>query len=59
MRADALADTVPNYTDEVASLQEALQDDELDPAARTALTAALSRSQAAEAAMIAAYGGGE
>lgn len=57
--ADALIDTVPNYTDEVASIQEALQDDVLSPAARTALQNALARSQAAETAMIAAYGGSD
>ena len=57
--ADALADTLPAYTDEVASIQEALADDRLTEPARTALQAALIRSQAAEAAMTAAYGGGE
>jgi hypothetical protein len=57
--ADALIDTVPNYTDEVASLDEALQDDVLTPAARTALREARARSRAAEAAMLAAYGGSD
>ena len=57
--ADALADTVPAYTDEVAAIQEALSDDHLTAAARSALQAALVRSQAAEATITAAYGGGE
>jgi len=57
--ADALADTVPAYTDEVASIQEALTDDRLTATARSALQAALVRSQAAEATITAAFGGGE
>jgi hypothetical protein len=57
--ADALADTVPAYTDEVASIQEALADDWLTATARSALQGALARSQAAEVAITAAYGGGE
>lgn len=57
--ADALADTVPGYTDEAAGLAEALADDRLTRAARRALTAALARSRAMEAVMIATFGGGE
>ena len=57
--ADALADTVPAYTDEVATVSEALRDDRLTSVARQALRAALGRSRAAEAAMVAAFGGGE
>ncbi|HWM74950.1 MAG TPA: hypothetical protein VNQ53_14475 [Nocardioides sp.] len=57
--ADALADTVPAYTDEVATVREALRDDRLTKAARHALRAALGRSRAAESAMVAAFGGGE
>ena len=57
--ADALADTVPAYTDEVAGLAEVLADDVLTVQARAALEAALARSTAAEAQMTAAYGGGE
>jgi hypothetical protein len=57
--ADALADTVPAYTDEVAGLREALRDDRLTAAARRALSAEVARSTAAEAAMTAAFGGGE
>lgn len=57
--ADALADTAPAYTDEVASIQEALADDRLTAIGRRLLRAALARSQAAEAAITAAYGGGE
>jgi hypothetical protein len=57
--ADALADTVPSYTDEVAAVTEALADDHLVPSSRRALLAVLDRSAQAEAQMIAAYGGGE
>lgn len=57
--ADALADTVPAYTDEVATVSEALRDDRLTSVARKALRAALGRSRAAEAAMVATFGGGE
>jgi hypothetical protein len=57
--ADALADTVPGYTDEVAAINEALTDDHLVPASRDALTAALTRSTDAAAQMTAAFGGGE
>lgn len=57
--ADALADTVPAYTDEVATVREALRDDRLTSVARQALRATLGRSRAAEAAMVAAFGGGE
>src|SRR4051794_14153575 len=57
--ADALADTLPAYTDEVASIQEALVDDRLTGTARSALQAALIRSQAAQAAMTTAYGWGD
>jgi hypothetical protein len=57
--ADALADTVPVYADEVAAVDEALRHDRLTAVARQALRAALARSRAAEAAMVAAFGGGE
>ena len=57
--ADALADTVPAYTDEVANLTEALQDDELTPESRDALQAALEKSRADEDRVTAAFGGGE
>ena len=57
--ADALADTVPAYTDEVATVSEALRDDRLTGVARQALRAALTRSRAAEAAVVASFGGGE
>ncbi len=57
--ADALADTVPAYTDEVAAVNEALQHDRLTGVARQALRAALTRSRAAETAMVSAFGGGE
>jgi hypothetical protein len=54
--ADALADTVPNYADEVANLTEALAVDTLTPASRTALQAALTKSKAANTKIIAAFG---
>jgi hypothetical protein len=57
--ADAMADTLDGYTDEVANLTEALKVDRLTTSARSALTNALSRSQAAAAKVTAAYGGGE
>lgn len=57
--ADALADTVPSYTDEVAAITEALADDHLAPASRRALLKVLERSAQAEAQMTAAFGGGE
>ena len=57
--ADALADTVPNYTDEVAAITEALADDHLIPAARRVLQTVLTRSTQAEAQMTAAYGGAD
>lgn len=53
--ADVLVDTVPNYTDEVANLQEALRDDHLTAANRATLQAALKKSKAAEAAMLKAF----
>jgi hypothetical protein len=57
--ADALADTVPYYADEVAAITEALADDHLVPAARRALRTGLTRSKKAAAQMTAAFGGGE
>ena len=57
--ADALADTVPTYTDEVAAITEALADDHLVPASRRALSTALARSKRAETEMTTAFGGGE
>jgi hypothetical protein len=57
--ADGMADTLDGYTDEVANLTETLQVDQLTTSARSALTNALSRSQAAAAKVTAAFGGGE
>jgi hypothetical protein len=57
--ADGMADTVDGYTDEVSNLTEALKVDHLTTSARSALTNALSRSQAAAAKVTAAFGGGE
>jgi hypothetical protein len=57
--ADSLADTLPQYADEVAGVREALSDDRLIAPARAAVRAALARSMGANAAMMAAFGGGE
>jgi hypothetical protein len=53
--ADALIDTVPNYTDEVANLNEALRDDQLTAANRVTLQAARTKSKAAETRMLKAF----
>jgi len=57
--ADGMADTVETYDDEVANITEALADDQLSPAGRSALTAALARSKAARSKVTTAFGGGE
>jgi hypothetical protein len=57
--ADGMADTVDGYADEVSNMTEALKVDHLTTSARSALTNALSRSQAAAAKVTAAFGGGE
>ena len=57
--SDGKADTVDGFTDVVANLTEALHDDRLSVAGRTALTNALSRSQATAAKVNVAFGGGE
>jgi hypothetical protein len=57
--SDGLADTIDGFTDEVANLTEALHDDQLSVAGRTALTNALSRSLATAAKVNTAFGGGE
>jgi hypothetical protein len=57
--ADGMADTVDGYADEVATLTEALADDQLSPGGRRVLTTALAQVQATNAKVIAAFGGGE
>jgi hypothetical protein len=57
--SDGMADTVDGYTDEAANLTEALHDDQLSVPGRTALTNALTRSQATSAKVNTAFGGGE
>jgi hypothetical protein len=57
--SDGMTDTVDGYTDEVANLTEALHNDVLAPAARTALNKALANSQATAAKVSAGFGGGE
>ena len=57
--ADAMADSLDGYADEVANLTEALAVDRLSPDGRAALTAALNRAKTAQAKINAAFGGGE
>ncbi len=57
--ADSLADTLPSYTREVTTLEQALDTLQLTTEARDALTAALKRAREAEARMQSAFGGGE
>jgi hypothetical protein len=57
--ADGMADTLDGYTDEVANLSEALQDDKLSSGGKSTLTAALARSQATLTKINNAFGGGE
>ena len=57
--SDGMADSVTGYDDEVANLSEALADDVLSPAARTALTGGLARAKAARSRVTKAFGGGE
>jgi hypothetical protein len=49
---DLLADTAPQYTDEVAGIQEAIADDRLTRASRRALKKALVRSKRAESIVL-------
>ena len=46
---------MPNYTDEVANLTEALADDHLTATSKAALKAALAKSKADEARVLAAF----
>jgi hypothetical protein len=57
--ADGMADTVDGYTDEVATVTEALADDSLSTGGRKVLTKALAQVQATNAKVVAAFGGGE
>ena len=57
--ADGMADTVDGYADEVATLTEALADDQLSVGGRKVLTKALAQVQATNAKVLAAFGGGE
>jgi len=57
--ADGMADTLEGYVDEIANLAEALCVDLLSRAGRAGLSQALMRSQAAQAKVNAAFGGGE
>jgi hypothetical protein len=57
--SDGMADTVDGYSDEVATLTEALADDQLSAGGRRVLRPALTQSQATQAKVTAAFGGGE
>ncbi len=57
--SDGMADTVDGYTDEVATLTEALADDTLSAGGKRVLRTALTQSQATQATVTAAFGGGE
>jgi hypothetical protein len=57
--ADAMADTVAGYDDEVANMTDALADDVLSAGAKSILTSALAKSKATQAKLNAAFGGGE
>jgi hypothetical protein len=54
-----MADTLDGYADEVASISEALADDQLSAGGARVLRPALSQSQATAAKVNLAYGGGE
>jgi hypothetical protein len=57
--SDGMADTLDGYADEVASISEALADDQLSAGGARVLRPALSQSQATAAKVNLAYGGGE
>ena len=57
--ADGMADTLDGYIDEIENLSEALRVDRLSRAGRAGLSNALVRSQATQAKVNAAFGGGE
>jgi hypothetical protein len=57
--SDGMADTVDGYTDEAASIAEALSDDTLSAGGRRVLQPALSKSQLTAAKVTLAFGGGE
>ena len=57
--ADGMSDTLAGYDDEVANIREALSDDTLSAGGLSVLRAALVQSQKADAAINAAFGGGE
>jgi hypothetical protein len=57
--SDGMADTVDGYTDEAASISEALADDTLSAGGTRVLRPALAKSQATAAKVTLAFGGGE
>jgi hypothetical protein len=57
--ADAMADTLDGYTDEVANISEAIQDDKLSAGGKSTLKTALGRSEATLTKITNAFGGGE
>jgi hypothetical protein len=57
--SDGMADTVDGYTDEAASINEALTDDSLSAGGIRVLRPAVAKSQATAAKVTLAFGGGE
>jgi hypothetical protein len=57
--ADGMADTLDDYSDEVANIAEALADDILSTGGAAALRTALARARATQAKINNAFGGGE
>jgi len=57
--SDGMSDTVDGYTDEVATLTEALADDTLSAGGQRVLRPALTQAQATQAKVNLAFGGGE
>jgi hypothetical protein len=57
--ADVMADILPNFDDEVANLNEGVEDDTLSAGGTKVLTKALAQSQRTQAKVALAFGGGE
>jgi hypothetical protein len=57
--ADAMSGIVPDFDDEVANFTDATADDQLSAGGLRVLNKALAQSQATQAKVAAAYGGGE
>jgi hypothetical protein len=57
--ADAMPDVLPDFDDEVANFDEASSDDQLSAGGAKVISKALAQSQATQAKLAVAYGGGE